>query len=156
MSKKVLNIAVIALLAINLGTLTMLWMKPGKHKGPRHHKGDPIAQTLKNEVGFDDEQLAAFQDLKEGHREKIEDIHQSNRDLREQLHSVESNNANLADSLSSALGANIASIELVTWQHFQDIRALCTEEQKDKLDDLLHSIARKLGPPRPKHRPGRR
>lgn len=156
MSKRVLNIAVIALLLINMATLAMLWMKSGKSKGHHHHKGDPISNTLKNEVGFNDDQLASFEELKEAHRQKMKDIHHDNQDLRQKLHSTDAIDLELADSLSTRLGQNIATLELATWQHFQDIRGLCNEEQKGKIDALLHDIARKLGPPPPGHRPGRR
>jgi Spy/CpxP family protein refolding chaperone len=54
----------------------------------------------------------------------------------------------LADSIVSIQ----KQIELVTFYHFQKVRAICTAEQQQKFDEVIDEAIRMLGPKPPPRR----
>lgn len=135
MSKKTLNIALVALLVINIATLSLLWMKPGKgHSKP---KGDRLIHKL----SFDQVQQDAFHVLRDGHRQAAQELEQSNHEIRLQYSSImASNDLAALDSLTKLIGANVAQMESMNFRHFQDIRELCREDQVEKFDRMMERM----------------
>jgi protein CpxP len=154
MNKKLINITIIALLLINAGTLALLWAKPGRDR--LRPKGHPVEKILKKDLGFNAEQMAQFEQLKEQHHQSVSDLKKSTRQHRETLFSSPPLESNQADSIAKLMGQGVADIEYATWRHFQDVRNLCTEEQVAKFDELLSDIARHMGPRHPKGHPPKR
>ena len=54
------------------------------------------------------------------------------------------------DSMASLIASNRKQIELLTFQHFSEIRKVCTEEQKQKFDQIINDALRMMGPRPPR------
>lgn len=163
MNKKLLNIVIIGLLVVNLGTLTMLWMKKGPDgppPPPPHHgpHGGPIEMFLKNEVKFSDDQMADFRAARIRHQQTVEPLHLQGRKLRKQQFELigQPDGKAKADSIADLIGQNTAAMEGSVFDHFNSIRDLCTSEQQQIFDQLIQDILKRAepGPPPGGHHGG--
>jgi protein CpxP len=143
---KFLMIVVIFLLVLNVGTLSFMLITRG---GPPHGHphGNGPADFIIKELGFDDQQQAAFNDLKSEHRQQMTMIEDSLRKQRELLPElIVSGDRAKADSLATIIGNGQKKIEMYTFDHFVKVRALCNEEQKKKFKEIIGEILQMMGP----------
>ena len=89
----------------------------------------------------------------EGHRAAI--THAEDRILKNknQLYSllVETSNTSLKDSITKEIAAIYIEIEHIHYQHFSDIKAICTQEQMPYFNELIKEIAELFSHPK-KHK----
>jgi protein CpxP len=152
---KLLWIAVIGLLLLNFSTLAFIWFHhpPGPH-GPEHGN---VAEYLIHELKLNDEQVKKFEELKENHHEKIEKIQHELRELHKDffnLMKTDSVDSLKVNSVAETISSKQKEIELVTFNHFADVRKICTAEQKKIFDNIIDDAMRMMAP-RPSGPPGR-
>jgi hypothetical protein len=138
---KFLQVAVFVLLTMNVVLVLFFMLRPdhpSKGKGPRNE----IIRRLK----FDEQQVQAYDELITNHRETIRKHDEKITVLKQDLYSLLSNSGNRTmqkDSLISEIGRSIMQIEYSHFNHFQDIRDLCSSDQLPSFDKLtrdLHQI----------------
>jgi periplasmic protein CpxP/Spy len=146
MSKKTLNIVLVALLLVNVTTLAMLWMKPGKG-----HHAPPPAERLFQDLGFDQVQKDAFIILRDKHRQSAQELEKANHQLRQQYSTlIQGQSVDQVDSLARLVGENVAQLEMLHFYHFQEIRKLCRADQLERFDHMLEKMSKGVpGPPPP-------
>lgn len=160
MSKvKLLSIAVVGLLLINLGVLAFLFLRhpqgppPGRPGGrmeePRH--------IITRELGLDEKQVGEYEILIQKHRDGVRAIDQQIRDAKNSLYSsLATDQPGKQDSLISRIGSLQMQVEALHYDHFGAIKALLKPEQMEKFNRLSKELARLFGPgpgpgPRPPH-----
>ena len=175
-NKKLVTLAVILLVIINLSALTTIILQkhaPGKGHQPRQK--DAIETTthfLKTELQFSDEQVEGFILLQDKFLEENKILTQSIGELKHELYSslfVEGSDLTLNTAIIEQIGKQTMLLEKSSYAYFQTIKDLCTEEQKESFDKLLGQILLKVnpqhqpphdrkGPPPPLHgeKPGER
>jgi Spy/CpxP family protein refolding chaperone len=150
---KFLKTVIVVLLLINIGTLTFMWTDRSMHRGGPH-PGD-TAEFLTHELQFTKDQERQFDVLKKEHHRATETLRDESRLLHDHyfanlktavIDTVKVNE--LADSIVSIQ----KQIELVTFYHFQKVRAICTAEQQQKFDEVIDEAIRMLGPKPPPRR----
>jgi hypothetical protein len=52
------------------------------------------------------------------------------------------------DSIANEIAGNQKQIELMTYSHFQEVKKICTEEQKLIFDDIIQDVLEKMSKPR--------
>ena len=129
----------IALLIIaNVATLVFSWV--GRFK---HQRDNSPREFLAAKLNFSESQKNAYFELAKNHNENANKIRgQIKIDKEnlfqllktEQIVNTIKNNAALKVSLS------IQSLDILTFDHFKKVRALCTEEQKPKFDELIQKM----------------
>ncbi len=153
---KILTFVIIGLLVINLGTLAFLWF----HRPARpDHMTMPLREMMDNkhthgfledQLNFNDKQRDDLNKLKDEHHKQMADIQKSIKDLKdnlfEQLKVTPVDSAKI-NSIASSIGEKQKEIELVTFYHFQKVRALCNEEQKGKFDNIFKEIIKMMEMP---------
>jgi hypothetical protein len=143
---RLLGILSIGLLVSNLALITFIFFgkKPPLHNGPR----DIIIERLH----FDEQQVAAYDKLISVHRSTIDEKQREMFRLKNELyHGLLKEQTLEKDSLEKAIGAVQAAIEETNYNHFSDIRKLCTQEQQAYFNELVNDIAelfRPMHPPR--------
>ena len=146
-----LKYLVVAALLINTGTLIFFWLKRplNDNRPPR-----PL-QILEKELQLDNKQLDTFEILKKQHHRSHDSLLQLMAEKRRMLYSSKSV---AVDSTIQQIGAIQQEIESITYHHFEDLRKICTPEQKAKLDSLLVGAVQHLLMPknRGNHPPPRR
>jgi len=117
-------------------------------------RGERPDEFIISKLHFSDEQVKAFEKLRDRHHDSIIIIQEEGRKIRTALFEnlKHANKTEVqADSLMAAIGDNQKQIEFVTYRHFRQVRELCNDEQKKVFDDIIQEVLRKMAgpPPRP-------
>ncbi len=136
----------IAILIIaNVATLVFFWVGHIKNQRDNSPK-----EFLAKKLNFNEIQKNAYFDLAKAHNENakiIRDQIKINKDHFFQLLKSDTvidssrNNAALQVSLS------IQSLDILTFEHFKKVRALCTKEQKPIFDELIQKMVNSVNNP---------
>jgi len=154
MSKeRFLLIAVVFLLILNGGVIAFLLLD--RNAPPRPPQ---LFEVITERLHFDENQEKKFFDLRDEHRSAMDrldaDFEAALKNYL-QLLADDTISAQVQDSLENV----IASIEKVkastTLNHFQQVKELCSPEQKAEFDNLIPELMRVLMPPK-KNPPPRR
>ncbi|MEO6730363.1 MAG: hypothetical protein ABIN01_04045 [Ferruginibacter sp.] len=146
---KVFLVIIAILLIANVAMLAFFLQKkePAK-QNRRPDRKTMITNFLKNEIGFNQQQLIQYDTLSKQHREKIgplfENVRNTKDDLFKQVVAADFSDSsiNQAASQSAALQK---MIELQTYNHIKRIRSLCTPAQQPKFDTLWVKVFNKKG-----------
>lgn len=146
---KFYKIAVGLLLLLNLGTLAFMWM----HRPPPPESRGPFMFLVKA-TGMDEEQQAAYSQLRNVHRAQMDQFRAENSRLRGSLFELLALQAEKAPEIQQmidSIASNRRMEELTTFEHFRQVRAICRPDQQTKFDAAIGEAVQTLGP----HRPGR-
>ena len=165
MSKiKLLTIAAIGLLLVNIGIVAFLLMKKqpvpprgrppmGQHDGPPMKKDGP-KKIIAERLHFDKEQVAAYDKLIAEHQVAVKTLDDSIMLSKNNLYqSLQSETFAGKDSLVNRLGALQKQVELIHYEHFAAIKNLCKPDQLKNFNKLTNELSRffaagkKDGPP---------
>ena len=144
--------AVILLVLCNIGLIATIWFKPHDQGGPRH--GEETRNYVIKTLKFSDEQVKQYDALIALHQEAMKQVRREAMDSRTQLFTnLTNNNQNpaVADSLAVAVANSQKKIELVTYNHFAEVRKICSDAQKAEFDKIIVDVTRRMngrgGPP---------
>lgn len=149
---KLLGIAVVVLVLLNIGTLAMLFLGHKGHHRPSPHEG-PKAVII-DRLHFDPDQVKAYEVLIEEHQAAIKVQDETMMATRSAFyHDLGSTNMEKRDSLLSVIAAVQWQIEETHLEHFGKVRALCRADQLADFDALSNDLAGyfshgKGGPPK--------
>ena len=158
---RIWQMAVLLLVLCNIGLIVTLWIKPHPPGPPPPPPGGgaPREQLL-SKLNFTDDQVKKYDVLIQAHQQEMHRLRNEGAALRHDLFSNLNNSISsgkLADSLTQAIGNNQKSIELVTFNHFSQVRALCTDQQKQEFDKIIVDLTKNMtgnngrnGPPPPR------
>lgn len=142
--------ALLLLFVLNVVSLGLLLRMNGPHDRP--NRPSAAAEFLMHELKFSPVQRNYYQQLIKQHRSKMQAIEAERVELRHSLF------AGIAQNDTAAL-AGLRQLEgeaeLITFQHFQAVRRLGDTEQKQRFDQIIQEVIRKMAAQRP-HRPKRR
>jgi len=137
---KLLGIAVVVLVLLNIGTLAMLFIgRPGHPHPPR---GEGPKAAIIERLHFDPDQVVAYEDLIKDHQKAIkvqDEVMMATRSVF--YHDLGSTNMEKRDSLLSVIAAVQWEIEETHLEHFGKIRALCRADQLADFDALSNDLA---------------
>lgn len=161
--KKWLTIGVVALIAINLFSLGAMWVqqqsisslagqdqhrRSGKHQGPAGPT-EELSQTL----GFTEAQQQTADSLRKHKRQLDDENRQKMRLLNDSMMvQFKSKNPDVAEMnrLSERMGELEVRFRTIGVEHFLAMRELCTEDQREKFQELFFEMRRRFGPPPPR------
>lgn len=137
MNKKRFYILVVVILLIsNVFLLTMFIIGPKGHQPPNRPK-----LIIIEKLGFDQNQINAYDKLIAEHRSSIRkhetSLNKAKETLYKQLNVSEHNN----DSIYAIIASEHQKIEEINFSHFEDIKALCKKEQMPKFESLTKELA---------------
>ena len=151
MSKsKLLTFAVIALIVINIITLSFFIFKGPKDRGfpgPRQSPKDVVV----NKLHFDDNQVIKYDELIKQHSESISKIDNKIVMLKNKLY-VElskSDNDLVVENLFQQIATNQTEIEKLHYNHFLDVKKLCKPDQLNDYRALTIELAELFSPKMP-------
>jgi len=151
---KLLTGLVILLLAANAATIAVFWLS--KPKQPRGPKGNP-AEFLVKELALDNKQQEQLNVLVKAHREGAQQLREKIKEAKEAFFNLLKEPA-IADSTKHNAAKAVSSIteqlDIMTWDHFKQVRELCTTEQQKKFDEIIHQVTGIIGQQRPPMGPG--
>ncbi|RTY93686.1 periplasmic heavy metal sensor [Flavobacterium sp. GT3R68] len=150
---KLLTLAVIGLLLLNLATMGFLFLNnPKGHGGPGNRPKPQEIIIMK--LHLDDKQQESYQQLIQWHRSQIDDFDYQIREAKNKLYLelVKSTiDIKVKDSLIDEIANYQKKIEITHFKHFQDIKKLCRKEQLKDYDVLTEELSKIFShPPKPK------
>ncbi len=150
-----LSIATLILLVANIVTLTLLWTNK-KNVADEKHPPAPVFEFLTKELKLNEQQQAAYKLLRDKHQADQKQFRDSIRKAKDALFSL-LKQPNVADSLlqeySRRATAFDQQLDIITFRHFQEVRALCNTEQQKKFDAIIQDVLRRMAGPRRGQRP---
>jgi hypothetical protein len=138
--------ATVLLLLCNIVLIGVVW-----YTLPRGGGNAPRDRVIA-EVGLKADQVSHYEELIKDHRREMQRLRKAGRLFRDSLFAQLGKPAVLPDTLIARIGQNQQQIELVTYRHFEQVRALCDDGQKEKFDQIIGDVLRMMNPGKP-HRP---
>lgn len=141
---KFYKITIAILLLLNVGTLFFLW----SHRPPSSEARGPF-QFLVKATGMDETQQTAYRSLRDTHRESMQAFRKQNGQIRSQMFELlkeypanDPTVTQLLDSLASVKREE----EILTYEHFRQVRALCRPDQQLKFDAAIGEAVQSFPP----------
>jgi protein CpxP len=150
---RILQWTVGLLVLCNIALIATIWIRSGKDG--TQHRESPRDYVIRN-LNFSDEQIQKYDVLIKAHRVAMRRLNDEANEYRTALFANLKNGQkadNSTDSLTSLITNTQKEIEVVTYNHFAEVRALCTEAQKTEFDNIISDVIKKMNgrPPHPPH-----
>lgn len=151
---KILLIAIGTLLVANLVLLCFfITNNPTEKRGIRGDRKAMMTAFLKNDLGFNQQQLQQYNTLSQAHHTKIKAMFdEAGNDKEKQFKQMTTDD--FSDSAISNTAILFADkqkeIQTVMFKHFKDVRNLCTPQQQPKFDLLFYTVMNKRNDERKK------
>src|ERR1043166_9415189 len=139
---KFLVLLVAILLIANLGL--MLYFFVFRHRETSGGKPTrPISDFIQKQLGFNADQTARFQQLRDQHKEAMRRIIEDMKKLKDSIYNLLRNpetNDSVVMGLTTRIGEKQKEWELMIFHHLQKVRAICDSNQLPKFDSLVHHM----------------
>jgi Spy/CpxP family protein refolding chaperone len=140
------------LIIANIATLAFFWIGHFKNQ-----KENSPKEFLSKKLNFSKSQKNAYFTLAKEHNESakiIRDHIKNDKESLFQLLKSDTINDSIRNDKALKVSMSIQSLDILTFEHFRKVRALCTEEQKPQFDDLIQKMVSAVnqiqkGPPVP-------
>ncbi len=147
---KMLFWCVIILVVLNVATLSSFWMKKTAAALPKHPDGQRDGQKIMVEkLQLSDQQAQEFEQIRNEHfmrtRRLQDDMHKIRLDLLEETFALEPDDL-LIDELLSELDDMQNQFEKNLFQHFQELKDACNEQQREELQFMLRNLIESTRP----------
>ena len=145
---KLLTVAVITLLILNVATLTFIFM----HKPPMHD-GEGPKQLIIERLHFDEAQQKEYSIMVDDHRAKSKNLNKVSRDLHNELYSLlkeKTTDKQKSDSLINLISENQKACDNLNLDHFQQIKLICKDNQIPFYNNLVADLTHLFSPHPPK------
>jgi periplasmic protein CpxP/Spy len=151
---------IVVLVALNLSTIGMIWMRemrpPAGPPGDNRPDEQAVVRFLQSELALSDDQVRQYQQLRQRHAQEIQRLREEIGELkRQQLKAqldMDIPDMERATQAARRIADNQFELELLTFQHFAELRTLIGHEQVEKLRSLLlelFMVSRSGGQPEP-------
>ncbi len=155
---KLLTIAVIGLLLLNFGILAIMFFHhpngrpdglPPKHGRPN---GEGPKMIIIEKLHFDDAQQTEYQKLIDEHQTKTREARDKMFELKNELYAIlkdDSVAVSKKEMIIQKIAENQKELELINFNHFQEIKKLCKPEQVDLFNHLVDELTELFSPQPP-------
>jgi len=150
-NSKFLKIVIIILLIINICTLGFIWTHHHMGPPPPHDHGGNAGDFLQHELKLNDQQQKQFDQLRDEHHEEAEQLQKEGRELHRKFFDLLHSTADSATvlQLAASIADNQKQMEMMTFNHFKKVRALCTPDQQKRFDEVIDEAMRMMAPKPP-------
>lgn len=145
-TNRILTIAVILLLLVNVGMLIFM-LKGRGHHDMKKQGGSPFEMMVK-ELNMTGQQQTEFKKLKDEHFTAIKPVFDSVRSLKKSLFGLvkeENLNDSLVTKYSALISEQQSIADKLTINHFRKVRALFSGDQQKKFDDFVQKMMQRRG-----------
>jgi Spy/CpxP family protein refolding chaperone len=143
---KFLKVVIMLLLLINISAIAFMWFNRPQPK-------DNIGDFFAKELHFTDKQKEQFNVLRDEHRQQRQSLKALDKEKHDAYFDLIKNTAIDSTAIKKAI-TELLKIkekeELGTFSHFQKVRAICDETQKEKFDKIIGEATRMMAPRPPR------
>lgn len=140
-TNKILAIAVILLLVVNIVLLIFIWK--GKRAEPRHQQGNGAFETMAKELKMTEQQKNDYKKLRDEHFARVRPLFDSMRQYRTSFFKMVRDTA-LNDDSVNAYSKRVADIQAMidkkTFDHFKKVRTLFSGDQQKQFDEYMQKM----------------
>ena len=144
------------LLTANIVTLVLLWTnKKTEHDSKRipPQQGNQVFEFITHELNLDSGQQVIYRKLRDEHRAGMRPLEDSLRIARDIFFNL-LHDKNISDTAiydySKKIEAQQQQMDMITFKHFQKLRAICNAAQQEKFDNIIKTVMHRMaGPKRP-------
>jgi periplasmic protein CpxP/Spy len=155
------SIAVAVLLIANIITLVFFWLirtdTINPPAPPPPPGANPATAFLIKELGFSTSQQQQYEQLFREHQQQVRAIRDSIRMSKDGFFEL-LNNDSVSDKTLQDQAEKSSKLQqqldLLTFNHFKEVKAICNPSQQDKFKDVIQKVVRQMAPP-PPPQPGR-
>ncbi|MEM8907336.1 MAG: periplasmic heavy metal sensor [Bacteroidota bacterium] len=144
------NWILLALVVVNVLVLAFLLLSKHPNRPKPHHPPMLVADFLASELQLDANQTQTFKQLRQAHFAQTKTIHQNIRRQKKAMIAAFTSSPPdqaRAQELAQQIGELQVSIDLLLIQHFEELRAVCTPVQQQKLSTLFQKAFNRHPPP---------
>lgn len=146
---KIFIAIIIMLMIVNVILVSLFSQKNDGGRRDKHQdRKTMIADFLKDEIGFNAEQLQRYDTLSNQHRENIKsmfDSLKSSKDKQFKELAIGNFNDSVMNIVADQSAVSQKMMELQMFNHLKSIRLLCTPGQLPKFDSLFVKVLNKRG-----------
>ncbi len=142
-SNKVMTIALVLLLLVNVAMLVFMLKGRPHRNGRMDNNHQPVFEMMSKELNMTDQQKTDFKKMREEHFAAIKPVFDSIRTLKKSLFNlIRADNVNdsTINYYSMLIAAQQSIIDKMTISHFRKVRALFTGDQQKKYDDFVEKM----------------
>ncbi|WP_205513646.1 periplasmic heavy metal sensor [Longitalea arenae] len=147
--QKWLLVLVAILLLTNIATLSIYWIKKPNRDEGRDAGKKRMGQFMVDQMRFDAAQEAAYWKLRDSVMAIQKPVMDSMRAAKKNFFDL-LNQPNPSDSVLVQRSNEIAELQkkldIVTFHHFQKVRAICRPDQLQKFDTVIKEIVNRMTP----------
>jgi periplasmic protein CpxP/Spy len=154
---KLLTIAVVGLLILNLLTIGFLILNTNRARWPEppeQNRGGGPARIIIERLRLNEQQQQAFEKLRDGHHKQSDKLSKQAVELYRayyELLTAEQPDTVQANELSRQIAQNQLAVAKLNFDHFAEIKALCRSDQQADFTRLVGDLNRLFGrQPRPR------
>ena len=139
--------AIIILILLNLGTLTFLWISRPR-PGQAAHRGRS-EEFLIRELALTPKQQDEFGKLRDMHSEKLRMLQEQDRKLHDRFFDalfLPATDTLALDIISDSISDIRKQMELLTFEHFSQLRQVLTERQKVRFHQVFRQALERVMP----------
>jgi periplasmic protein CpxP/Spy len=143
---------IMVLVLVNLATLGSLWLSQPDISSPeRGQRPSRPGFFIEQRLNFSEEQAALYRQLRQEYFDSAKNYYDEIKKEKEALfqHLKYDNGQNI-EEIATRIGKLQAQIEILTFEHFLEIRKMSNEEQKAQLDSLMVRIVDRAVRPFPR------
>jgi periplasmic protein CpxP/Spy len=144
-------VAIIAILFLSNVVLLYFFIrkcdKDGAKKPPPENFRKYMVRILRDTVGFNDQQVAQYEQLSNKHKEVMKPMFEVLRQTKDSLYSqlqIPVVSDTLTNYYLDKIGERQKNIDQKIFNHFLTLREICTAEQRPKFDTFMQRTAKKM------------
>ncbi len=154
------KILAIFMLLLNTLLLLMILLKPTEVENKFGPKDGGPGKFIIDKLQFNENQIQLFEELKSAHHEEMIRLRKEGRRMREDFYKSLSDHTVLAfdNNLANKIAENQKQIDIVTYNHFEDVKKICDPKQVIIFNEIIVEITQQMmnprkGPPPPNDGP---
>ena len=147
---KLLLLVISVLLISNIGLLYFFVFNKPNHEQREigsDERRKMAMEKVKKEVGLNDEQSVLYDSLRSQQFKRMkpffEELTKSKEDFFALIYQQGVSDS-VVNAYASKIGEKQMQLDISTFHYFQSIKALCTEEQKPKMDSFIKQIVKRI------------
>ena len=136
---------IVILMVANVATLAFFWFGYFNQRRDNSPK-----EFLAKSLGFSQNQKHLYFDLAKEHNENAKKIRQQIKTDKDSLFQLLKSDTIIDSARNNAalkVSVSIQTLDILTFEHFKKVRALCTEGQKPKFDELIQKMVNSVNSP---------
>jgi len=106
-----------------------------------------MIETLRDSVGFNEEQIARYSELSKKHKETIKPLFEEIKHTKDSLYKMLMTPGipdSTVNSFLNKIGEDQRNIDEKIFMHFRTLRELCADDQKAKFDSVTQRIIKRM------------